>query len=100
MLESKKRTGRRQTKGIYYDFKWRQHLDLPQVHCAKRAKEKSQDERQLTTEQANTGNGLWESLVSLLFVLSQCVPYTLQHGGFVPRESLAEKCLLELILCT
>ena len=41
-----------------YDFKWREHLDLTQVHCARRAKEKSQGERQLTTKQANTGNGL------------------------------------------
>ena len=41
-----------------YDFKCREHLNLPQVHCAKRAKEKSQDEGQLTTEQADTGNGL------------------------------------------
>ena len=41
-----------------YDFKCREHLNLPQVHCAKRAKEKSQDERQPTTEQADTGNGV------------------------------------------
>ena len=41
-----------------YDFKWREHLDLTQVHCARRAKEKSQGERQLTTKQADTGNGL------------------------------------------